>query len=78
VGTSAIAAAHGTTLNENASAIYFIPGATLNFGSLGEDDVVVWDASGVSPASPLFINVVAGTLKAANNSLNNMINRSGR
>ena len=50
-------------------------GATLNFGSLGEDGVVIWH--GLAGVGSFFtINVVAGTLKAGDSGLNAIINAS--
>jgi autotransporter-associated beta strand protein len=73
-GTSTIAAEHGTTLNENVSYIWIKANSTLNFGALGQDGVVLWHASGYSITSPYTFNVVAGTLKAADGGLDEMIN----
>jgi autotransporter-associated beta strand protein len=62
-GSSTIAAAHGTTLTEKASTYSVSGGSTLNFGALGQDGTIVWDASG-SRSSPFpVLNVQAGTLK---------------
>jgi len=75
VGASTIAAAHGTTLNLESSNVSIQPVSTLNFGSLGEDGVVVWDAI-VESGFPI-VNVVAGTLEADGPSLNDIINFGG-
>ena len=65
-GTSTIAAAHGTTLDENA-AFYRITGSsTLNFGALGQDGTILWHTGDGSSTSPnQIIDVLAGTLKGA-------------
>jgi autotransporter-associated beta strand protein len=65
-GTSTIAAAHGTTLNETGYAS-INANSTLNFGALGQDGVVSWAPGGYSIGTPITVNVVAGTLKAASN-----------
>src|SRR5277367_5256115 len=75
VGASTIAAAHGTTLNLESSNVSIQPVSTLNFGSLGEDGVVVWDAI-VESGFPI-VDVVAGTLEADGPSLNDIINFGG-
>ena len=72
---STITAAHGTTLTVETSDASVQPGSVLNFGSLGEDGVVVWDAI-VESGFPT-VNVVAGTLKADGPSLNDIINFGG-
>jgi hypothetical protein len=62
LGTLTIAAAHGTTLNENPSQSRINGTSTLNFGAPGQDGVVIFHhPNGVSPFT---LNVVAGTLKA--------------
>jgi autotransporter-associated beta strand protein len=68
-GSSTIAAAHGTTLAENASSINIAASSTLNFGALGEDGTILWHTPGsINFGSPLpVINVQAGTLKGADN-----------
>jgi len=65
-GTSTIAAAHGTTLNENASDISIGGNSTLNFGAPGQDGTIVWDATFGSIAAQPLINVEGGALKGAN------------
>ena len=50
-GSSTIAAAHGTTLNENASSMSIAASSTLNFGALGEDGTILWH----TPAASLHI-----------------------
>ena len=69
-GSSTIAAAHGTTLNENASSLSIAASSTLNFGALGEDGTILWHIpEGTIFDSPLpAINVQAGTLKGADSS----------
>jgi autotransporter-associated beta strand protein len=66
-GTSTIAAAHGTTLNENAPYYGVNANSTLNFGALGQDGTILWHTgAGSSLASPYpIINIQAGTLKGA-------------
>jgi hypothetical protein len=66
-GTSTIAAAHGTTLNENAANYAISANTTLNFGSPGEDGTVLWHTgAGSSITFPfLGVTVQAGTLKGA-------------
>jgi fibronectin-binding autotransporter adhesin len=75
-GTLTIAAAQGKTLIENASSISG-QGSTLVFGSLGEDGVVVWDASVAPGVSVAGVFVDAGTLKVGNSGLNNLLNLTG-
>jgi hypothetical protein len=67
IGNSTITAAHGTTLNENASSMSIGANATLNFGALGQDGTILWHTpSNTSFSSPLpAINIQAGTLKGA-------------
>ena len=77
-GTSTIAAAHGMTLNENASSINIAVNATLNFGAVGQDGVVIWHTQDYDIATPFAFNVVAGTLKAADGGLNDMIGFGGQ
>ena len=75
-GSSTIAAAHGTTLNETASNIDIGPGATLDFGALGEDGVVIWHARFLEPPFIfLTVNVVAGTLQVADDGFNTIVNQ---
>ena len=64
-GIPTIAAAHGTTLNEDTSS-FDLDASTLNFGAVGQDGVVVWHGQGMASA----VNVVAGTLKAGDAGLN--------
>jgi autotransporter-associated beta strand protein len=72
--SSTIAAAHGTTLNETASNIDIGPGATLDFGALGEDGVVIWHARFLAPPFVfLTVNVVAGTLQVADDGFNDIV-----
>jgi autotransporter-associated beta strand protein len=88
---STIAAADGTTLDVTAPVTFVSPvggfAATLNFGSLGQAGVVVWDAGAVNfppPSPPLFlptflaINVVAGTLQAGDDGLSASIVLGGQ
>jgi autotransporter-associated beta strand protein len=69
-GTSTIAAAHGTTLDEDASAYSVSNGAVLNIGSPGQDGTILWHTNDVTSA-PLANPIVlqAGTLKAADGNL---------
>jgi autotransporter-associated beta strand protein len=68
-GVSTIAAAHGKTLNEDASSYSVSASSTLNFGAPGQDGTILWDANAASISSPFpAINVEAGTLKAGNSS----------
>ena len=66
-GTSTIAAADGTTLNENGSSLNFSGASTLNFGALGQDGTILWhtpDNLDFEAPYPV-INVQAGTLTGA-------------
>jgi FG-GAP-like repeat len=66
-GTSTIAAAHGTTLNEDSSFYGIGANSTLNFGALGDDGTILWHTNGgssISVPNPA-IDVQAGTLKGA-------------
>jgi autotransporter-associated beta strand protein len=65
-GTATIAAAHGTTLEENASSMSIAGNSTLNFGALGQDGTILWHTNGFTIFSPNpIINVQAGALKGA-------------
>jgi autotransporter-associated beta strand protein len=76
-GSSTIAAAHGTTLNENASGYSISGNSTLNFGALGQDGTILWDANGGTISSPFpAINVQAGTLKGVHGSLSFLVDGS--
>jgi autotransporter-associated beta strand protein len=77
-GTSTIAAAHGTTLNENASFQSTAANAVLNFGSVGEDGTILWHTGGAAFALPISVNVQAGTLKAADNNLSFLVNNASQ
>jgi hypothetical protein len=67
-GTSTIAAAHGTTLDE--TGVFAIgSNSTLNFGAAGEDGVVIWDPGNSEIGLSSTFNVVAGTLEAASGQL---------
>jgi autotransporter-associated beta strand protein len=61
-GTSTIAAAHGTTLNET-SALTFNSDSVLNFGAVGQDGVIILNPGGLQFGAFFTLNVVAGTLK---------------
>ncbi len=67
-GTSTIAAAHGTTLDETGFTSIG-PNSALNFGAPGQDGVVVWNPTGSAISAPGAFNVVAGTLKAGSSLL---------
>ena len=67
-GTSTIAAAHGTTLNET-GAFGIGSNSTLNFGALGQDGVIIWNPRNSDVGIPFTFNVVAGALKAASAAL---------
>jgi autotransporter-associated beta strand protein len=77
-GSSTIAAADGTTLNETAPTITINANSTLNFGALGQDGIVVWHTSAYGINLPFTFNVVAGTLKAADGGLADMIQFGGQ
>ena len=72
-GTSTTAAAHGTTLNETGF-VSIAANSTLNFGSPGQDGVVLWTPGGYSITTPITFHVVAGTLKAGSSLVGSMIN----
>ena len=65
-GNVTIAAANGTTLNENASAYQLAANTALNFGAPGEGGTVLWH-TGAGSIVPAWadINIQAGTLKGA-------------
>jgi fibronectin-binding autotransporter adhesin len=68
--TSTIAAVHGTTLNEDASAYDVSANAIVNIGAPGEDGTILWHTNaGASATGPIPIVVQAGTLKAADGNL---------
>ncbi len=77
-GSSTIAAAHGTTLNENAASFSISANTTLNFGSVGEDGTVLWHTNGISEINSPFpsIHVQAGTLKGADTSFDFLFDSS--
>jgi hypothetical protein len=64
---STIAAAHGTTLNENANVSVAHGGATLNIGSPGEDGTILWHNNDLLVSGAFSLHVQDGTLKAADN-----------
>jgi hypothetical protein len=74
-GTSTIAAAHGTTLNENASSYVLDTNAILNIGSPGEDGTVLWHTNPGSFGSGVIdgVRVQAGTLRAADDSFSLLV-----
>jgi hypothetical protein len=73
-GTSTIAAAHGTTLNENASSYVIGANANINIGSPGEDGTVLWHTNPGSfgTGSDGSVDVQAGALKVADGSFSVM------
>ncbi len=76
-GSATIAAAHGTTLNENASGVDVAGNSTLNFGALGEDGTILWHSNGGGISSPFpVINVQAGTLKGADSGFGSFLEGS--
>ena len=62
-----IAAAHGTTLDEDASLWSIQANTTLDIGSPGDDGTIIWHTNAASTVSPATESVIvqAGTLKAA-------------
>ncbi|MBV9906375.1 MAG: autotransporter-associated beta strand repeat-containing protein, partial [Hyphomicrobiales bacterium] len=75
-GTSTIAAAHGTTLNESASSYTINRNTTLDIGASGQDGTIVWSTtstSGVVLPTTDSVNVQAGTLKAADAQLSTLL-----
>ena len=68
-----IAAADGTTLTVNPSFTTINANSTLNFGAPGQDGVVIWHAPAFTISTPFTFNVVAGTLKAVDGTLSQMI-----
>ena len=74
-GTSTIAAAHGPTLNENASSYVLDTNAILNIGSPGEDGTVLWHTNPGSFGSGAVdgVRVQAGTLRAADDSFSLLV-----
>src|SRR6185437_11627730 len=79
-GTSTIAAAHGTTLNENAPNYSINSNTTLNFGSVGEDGTVLWHTGSGSSINFPFpsVHVQAGTLKGADASFSFILNNASQ
>jgi autotransporter-associated beta strand protein len=74
-GTSTIAAAHGTTLNENASSYVLDTNAILNIGSPGQDGTILWHTNPGSFGSGAIdgVRVQAGTLRAADDSFSLLV-----
>ena len=71
---STIAAAHGTTLNENSTNYTVNANTTLNIGSPGEDGTILWHTNaGSSASSTDDIHVQAGTLRAADASFSLLV-----
>jgi autotransporter-associated beta strand protein len=68
-GTSTIAAAHGTTLNENASKDSFAANTNLNIGAPGEDGTILWHTNELGGGLPSAIDIRAGTLKSGDGQL---------
>jgi hypothetical protein len=79
-GTSTIAAAHGTTLNENPTNYSISANTTLNFGSAGQDGTVLWHTnSGSSIGFPFpGVTVQAGTLKGADASFSFILDNAAQ
>jgi fibronectin-binding autotransporter adhesin len=79
-GTSTIAAAHGTTLNENPTTYAISANTTLNFGSPGEDGTVLWHTNTGSSISFPFpgVTVQAGTLKGADANFSFILNNGAQ
>ena len=75
-GTSTIATAHGTTLDENASSYTIGRNTTLDIGASGQHRTILWSTSSTSSVTlPVtdFVNVQAGTLKAADGQLSTLL-----
>ena len=73
-GNATIAAARGTTLNENAATWSVAANTTLNIGALGQDGTVLWHTnSGSAFSSPFNVHIQAGTLKDADGQLSSLL-----
>ena len=68
-GTSTIAAAHGTTLNENVSKDSFAANTILKIGAPGEDGAILWPTNELGGGLPSALDVRAGTLKSGDGQL---------
>ena len=76
-GNVTIAAANGTTLNENASAYQLAANTTLNFGALGEGGTILWHTGAGSVVPALGdINIQAGALRGADSRFASMFGNS--
>jgi autotransporter-associated beta strand protein len=74
-GAFTIAAAHGQTLTLSSGLPWALAGgSTISFGAPGQDGVVVFDAtSGSVQSNPFSLTVQAGTLKAGDAALSNLL-----
>jgi hypothetical protein len=77
-GTSTIAAAHGTILSLSQDSLTIDAHSTLSFGALGQDGVILWNLSGFGLGIGITVNVVSGTLKAANSGVDSVITSSSQ
>ncbi|HEY1862991.1 MAG TPA: hypothetical protein VGG77_04715 [Roseiarcus sp.] len=80
-GTSTIAAAHGTTLNENSTGYTIDGNTTLNIGSLGQDGTILWStnsASSILMPTTDSVEVQGGTLEAADGNLSLLLGGAKR
>jgi hypothetical protein len=76
-GNVTIAAANGTTLNENSSGYQLAANATLNFGAPGEGGAILWHTGAGSVVPSLGgINIQAGTLKGADSRFSSLFSDS--
>ena len=77
-GTSTIAAAHGTTLAEDASNYSIAANTILNIGAPGQDGTILWHTNpGTTGGSgDGSLNVQAGTLKAADEDFSLLVDNS--
>jgi hypothetical protein len=76
-GNVTMAAANGTTLNENASSYQFAANMTLNFGARGEGGTILWHTGVGSAVPPLGdINIQAGTLVGADSGFSSIFSNS--
>jgi autotransporter-associated beta strand protein len=77
-GTSTIAAAHGTTLNEEASSDVFTANAVLNIGAPGEDGTILWHTNELGGVRASAIDIQAGTLKSGDGQLSLLLDDAGQ
>jgi autotransporter-associated beta strand protein len=75
-GTSTIAAAHGTTLNEDASSYVIGANANINIGSPGEDGTILWHTNDPGGVSASAIDIRAGTLRSGDGQLAFFLNNT--